>query len=136
MTQNKTAAEAVPEILESYAASIVAGDVDWWISLWTADGVQMPPGGPMRIGKQAIYEGVSPWFDAYTITDPGKLEIVEVQEMGDWAYSISQGSYTATPKDGGPSYVADIKALTIYQRQPDGEWKMHRDCGNWNVPHP
>ena len=99
MTKNRTAAEAVPEILGIYGASLLAGDADRWISLWTEDGVQMPPRGPMRIGKQAIYEGVSAWCDAYTITDPGKLEIVEIQEMGDWAYSISQGSYTATPKD-------------------------------------
>jgi uncharacterized protein (TIGR02246 family) len=136
MTKSKTAAEAVPEILGIYGASLLAGDADRWISLWTEDGVQMPPRGPMRIGKQTMYEGVSADFNAHTYSDFEMVGDLEIQEMGDWAYSIAQGSYTKTPKDGSRPDIVEVKALSIYQRQPDGEWKMHRDCFNWNVPHP
>jgi uncharacterized protein (TIGR02246 family) len=133
MTKNKTAAEAVPEILQSYAASLVAGDADRWIANWTEDCVQMPPRGTMRIGKQMLYESISAWFDAFAVSD---LEMgdLEIQEMGDWAYSRLSYSYKTTPRDGRPAYVYEGKALTIYQRQPDGTWKIHRDCFNSNTP--
>lgn len=136
MTQNKTAAEAVPEILGIYMASLVAGDPDRWITIWTEDCIQMPPRGPMRIGKQALYEGISAWMDAYTVSDPKLIGDLEIQEIGDWAYCRWQGSYKTTPKDGSPPYVFEGKGLEIYQRQPDGEWKIHRDCYNWDKPFP
>ena len=134
MTKNKTAAEAVPEILQNYADSLLAGDPDRWITNWTEDCVQMPPGGPMNIGKQMLYESMSAWLDAYTVSDLEMAGDVEIQEMGDWAYSRLNYSYRLTPKDGSPAYVYQGKALTLYQRQPDGAWKIHCDCFNSNVP--
>jgi ketosteroid isomerase-like protein len=90
----------------------------------------------MRVGKQMLYEEISAWFDAHTVSDFEPIGDMEIQEMGDWAYSRVGGSYKVTPKDGSPPYVFEGKALSIYQRQPDGTWKMHRDCYNWNKPFP
>ena len=42
VTKNKTAAEAVPEILEAYATSLMASDPDRWIANWTEDCVLTP----------------------------------------------------------------------------------------------
>jgi ketosteroid isomerase-like protein len=134
MTTSRSAAEAVPEILEIYGASLMEDDPDRWISNWTEDCVQMPPGGPMRIGKQMLYEGISAWLDAYAVADFQIIGDVEIQETGDWAYSRLNYSYKATPPDGSPPYVYEGKALTIYRRQPDGVWKIHRDCFNSNTP--
>ncbi len=134
MTKNKTVAEAVSEIMQNYGDSLTAGDPDRWIQNWTEDGVQMPPGGPMNIGRQMIYESMSAWFDAYTVSDLQMIGDMEIQEMGDWAFSRISASYKVTPKDGSPPYVRELKALTIYQRQPDGAWKIHHDCFNSNTP--
>jgi uncharacterized protein (TIGR02246 family) len=133
MAKNKTAAEAVPEILQSYGDTLMAGDLDRWIQNWTDDGVQLPPGAPMNVGKQMIYESMSAWFDAYTASDLKMIGDMEIQEMGDWAFSRVSASYKVTPKDGSPPFVNELKALTIYQRQSDGAWKIHRDCFNSNV---
>jgi ketosteroid isomerase-like protein len=134
MTKNKTAAEAIPEIFEIYGAGLMAGDPDLWITNWTEDCVQMPPGGPMVIGKQMLYESISAWLDAYTVSDFEIIGDVGIQEIGDWAYSRLNYSYHLTPRDGSPPYIYEGKALTIFQRQPDGAWKMHRDCFNSNTP--
>jgi ketosteroid isomerase-like protein len=134
MTKKKTAAEAAPEILEIYAASLMAGDPDRWIANWTEDCVQMPPGGPMVIGKQMLYESISAWLDAYSVSDLKMIGDMEIQEIGGWAYSRVSASYKVTPKDGSLPYVYEVKALTIYQRQLDGAWKIHRDCFNSNTP--
>ena len=135
MAENKTAAEAVPEILQNYGASLIAGDVDQWIANWTEDGVQLPPGAPMNVGKQATYESMSAWLGAFSVSDLEIIGDVQVQEMGDcWAYSQLDYSYKLSPKDGSPPFVYRGKALTLYQRQPDGAWKIHRDCFNSNAP--
>jgi ketosteroid isomerase-like protein len=134
MTKNKTAAEAIPEIFEIYGASLLASDPDQWISNWAEDCVQMPPGGPMNIGRQMLYESISAWLDAHAVSDMKMIGDVEIQEIGDSAYSRTNFSYKLAPKDGSSPYVYEGKALTIFRRQPDGEWKIHRDCFNSNTP--
>ena len=133
MTESKTAAQAVPEILGKYANSLLAGDPDQWIQNWEEDCIQMPPGGPMNIGKQMLYESISAWLEEYQVTDL-KPEEFQIQETGDWAFSYGNYSYRLTPADGSPPYVYHGKALTIYRRQPDGSWKIKLDCFNSNTP--
>ena len=134
MTKEKTVTEAIYESIEIYVDSLMAGDPDRWITCFSEDCIQMPPGGPMNIGKQMLYESISAWLDAYTVSDFKVIGDVEIQEAGDWAYSICNYSYHLTPKDGSPSYVFQGKDLSIFKRQPDGTWKLHRDCFNSNTP--
>ena len=133
MTQQMKATEAIPDILEIYRVSLMAGDPDRWISNWTEDCVQLPPGGPMNIGIKMLYESISAWLSFFNASE---FEIwdIKIQDMGDWAYSHLNYSYKLKPKDGSPSYVYEGKALTIYQQQSDGAWKIHRDCFNSNTP--
>lgn len=131
--KSKSAVEVVPEILENYVTSIVEGDPDRWISKWTEDCVQLPPGGPMNIGREMLYGSISAWLDAFDASD-FELEDPEIEQIGDCAFSWVNYSYTVSPKDGSPGHRFHGKALTIYKRQPDGSWKIHRDCFNSSTP--
>ena len=84
MAKTKTAAEAYPAILERYGNSLMAGDPDQWIANWTEDCVQLPPGGPMVVGKRVLYDSISAWLGAYTVADFKTHGDLEVQEAGDW----------------------------------------------------
>lgn len=132
-SKDLTAAKAIPKILDKYRASLMAGDPDQWISNWTEDCIQLPPGGPMKIGKQILYESIVSWLNAHNVSD-FKIWDLGIEENGNWAFSWLNYSYHLTPKDGNPAYIYKAKALTIYQRQPDGTWKIHRDCFNANTP--
>ena len=134
MPKTKTVAEILPEIIEVYGASLMAGDPDRWITNWTEDWVQMPPGGPKNVGKEMLYKSISAWLDAYTVSDFKIHGDVEIQEDGDLACTRMQFSYRLTPQDGSPPYVYQGKALSIFNRQSDGEWKLHCDCFNSNTP--
>ena len=134
MSKNKSAAEAAPKIWELYVTSIMAGDPDQWMKNWTEDCVQMPPGAPVNVGSQMLYESISAWLNAYSVSDFKIFDDMEIQETGDWAYCRGQFSYKLTPKDSSPSYVYEGKFMSIFQRQADGEWKLHRDCFNSNTP--
>jgi uncharacterized protein (TIGR02246 family) len=125
-------AAAVKEIYSEYAASLNSGDLERWISLWTDDGVQMPPGAPTVIGKQRIRAAVKGSLDQLTFD----MEIPpseEVRVAGDWAFARGNYSATMTSKQGRDAIEIDGKYLTIFEKQADGSWKIHRDVFNSNV---
>lgn len=122
----------INEIYGQYASSLKSGDVDRWIALWSNEGVQMPPGSPPIIGTEEIGAGTLAFLDAFTV-DSFEIYIDEVQLAGDLAFARGTYSGVYTPKDGGEGFAEDGKYLTVFQRQPDGSWKIHRDIFNLNT---
>ena len=129
------AADVESEILammDQYGASLEANDVETWSSLWTEDGVQMPPGAPNNVGRSTIVSGLEGALELFAFSDM-EINLDELEVAGDWAYA--RGTYTVTylPHDGSDPIFVDGKYLSIYERQEDGAWKMHRDIFNSNV---
>ncbi len=126
---------AIKEMLNQYAVGCNTGDFDLWISLWADDGIQMPPGTPARIGKAQILEAMKPTFDEMTI-DIAIISIDDANVYGDLGITYCNYTLAVTPKAGGETINAmpDGKALTLYERQSDGSWKIVYDCFNSNVP--
>ena len=122
---------AIKEMLNRYANITNAGDWDQWISLWADDGVQMPPDDPARIGKEQIRAGMKPLFDQLNL-DIVIQSIEDAKIYGDLGFTRCIYTLKATPKAGGETiYVMpEGKALTLYERQPDGSWKIVYDCFN------
>ncbi len=125
---------AIKNTLKQYAKGCNTGDFDFWMSLWADDGVQMPPDAPARVGKEQIRENMKPVFDQFNLNI--EVDIAEGKVYGD--YGLTRCTYTLdlTPKAGGETIHAmpDGKALTLYERQSDGSWKIVYDCFNSNVP--
>ena len=117
---------------EEYAKAVESGDVDKFMALWAEKGIQMPPNAPAVCGKDSIRLAMMPLFDGFHL----KMSIndQEIKIAGDWAYSRGTYALDMTPKAGGDSIHVDGKALTIWQRQPDGSWLISRDCFNSNIP--
>ena len=132
--ENKTDIEAIKEMGNQYAVAINTGDFELWISLWADDGVQMPPDTPARIGKEQIREAMTPVFEQMTL-DIIITSIEDVKVYGDLGLTHCNYTLAVTPKAGGETVIAepDGKALTLYERQSDGSWKIIYDCGNSNV---
>ena len=131
-SESGAATAAVNDIWTRYSASLNAGDLDSWLSLWTDDGVQLPPGEPPVVGKDQIRARNRGVLDKFTFNI--SITNDEVGVASDWAFA--RGTYTATltPKAGGRAIPINGKYMTILKRQPDGSWKIHRDIFNSNVP--
>ena len=131
-SQSQAVTAAVNAIWTRYSSSLNAGDLDSWLSLWTDDGVQLPPGEPPVVGKDQIRARNKAVLDKFTFNI--SITNAEVGVAGDWAFA--RGTYTATltPKEGGRAIPISGKYMTILKRQPDGSWKIHRDIFNSNVP--
>ncbi len=126
---------AIKEMGKQYAVACNTGDFDLWISLWADDGVQMPPGAPARVGKEQIRQGMKPLFDQMDLEITiHSLEDTEV--YGNLGLTRCRYTLRMTPKAGGDTIKAmpDGKALTLYEKQSDGSWKIIYDCFNSNVP--
>jgi len=134
LKKNEADITAIKEVLNQYAVASNAGDFDLWISLWADDGVQMLPDTPTRIGKEQIREAMKPGFDQMTFDIVINIENTKVS--GDLGLTRCKCTLDMTPKAGGETIHAmpDVKALTLYERQSDGSWKIVYDCGNSNVP--
>jgi uncharacterized protein (TIGR02246 family) len=125
-------ATAVDKIYTEYAASLEAGDSDRWIKLWAEDGIQLPPDFPAIIGRDNIKAGLDSEIDLFTYDMDIKTEQVRV--AGNQGFAWGNYTLTITPKDGGEPIPVDGKYLTIFEKQPDGSWKIYRDIFNSNVP--
>lgn len=126
--------EAITNVLRRYEEFCNSGDFQSWIGLWEAEGCQMPPGAPSRVGIDAIRSAMQPPFESMNL----RLDVLSVDEVavyGDLALTRCRYSLSATPKRGGEAIglMPDGKALTLYRRQPDGSWKIRYDCFNSNV---
>jgi uncharacterized protein (TIGR02246 family) len=126
--------KAIKGVLEQYAAHCRSGDFESWLSLWAERGVQMPPDAPARVGKPAIRTVMEPAFrDMVLELDITRVDNVEVH--GDLGLTRCAYKLTLVPKAGGEPIEAEPqgKALTLYDRQLDGAWKIAFDCFNSDI---
>jgi len=118
----------------TWSATVNAGDVDGWIALWDDNGVQMPQNATAVHGKAAIRQAFSEIllsvdFEEFTINNE------EVRVFGDFGFARGTYSFVNAMVEGDP-VPFEGKYLTILKRQPDGSWKVYRDCFNSNTPPP
>jgi len=119
---------AIRELWDVYEATVVAGDGETWIGLYDPEGIQMPPGAPMR-SYDVVLEDAMTW----TPDDVDAMSIMPVETviLGDMAWSM--GTYTVDfTMDDGPGQV-DGKFMTLLKRQDDGSWGIYRDIFNSNT---
>ena len=122
---------AIKDVLNQYAKVYNTGDFDIWKSFWADDGVQMPPDALARVGKKQIQEHMKSVFDEMNL-EVTITSIEDAKVSGDLGYTRCNYKLVATPKAGvkvdyAPPYG---KALTLYERQSDGSWKIVYDCYN------
>jgi len=57
----------------------------------------------------------------------GASEIVELQMLGDWAFTRNRIDLSVTPPSGAPVRRAGY-TLTLYRKGSDGRWRLTRDA--------
>lgn len=96
-------------------------------ALYTADATVMAPNSARVTGSQAILEF---WKAGLADAPPvGKLTTGEVEVHGDTAHEV--GTYQLSTADGK---VADSGKYIVIWKREGGQWKLHRDIWNSNLP--
>jgi ketosteroid isomerase-like protein len=129
------AAAAIRQVWINYAAFVESGDSAAWLAQYDPEGIQMRPDSPAR-GRPDLDGFVASSWKARMNAFDTKMAItpLEITVAGDWAYSRGVYTQDLTSKDTQKTAHVDGKFLTIFKKQPDGSWKIFRDCFNSNVP--
>jgi ketosteroid isomerase-like protein len=110
-------------------------DVEKIISYWTDDALVIPPGQPAVEGKAAIRE-----FVADSLKIPGfkihwTSEKVSFSPDGQVAYMRGMNETTVTGPDG-KLMTLHGRGVTVWRRDPDGQWRCAVDVWNDAPPSP
>jgi ketosteroid isomerase-like protein len=128
MTTRQPARDAIAAIYSAFEDAFFRADASAIAAAYTEDAQLLVPNAPIVQGKAAIEEV---WRQIVgTGGNTLHIEILEVEEAGAWTYEV--GRFTARAPD--VSVLNAGKYVVIWQLQPDGTWKTHRDIFNWDVP--
>jgi ketosteroid isomerase-like protein len=92
---------AVGLIRDRYIAAVDSGNLDELMSLWTDNGVLLPPDQPAVVGKEAIrtwYQGMFSQFEVAATLRPAETHIAS-----DWGFDRGAYTLTLTPKAPAPA---------------------------------
>jgi ketosteroid isomerase-like protein len=123
---------AIAAFNQRYVQAINDGDIATLSSLTTEDHIMIAPNRPPFVGKAANDAANGRTFRQFDIDETWTP--LETVIAGDWAYQRGTYTVTATPKAGGTPRASRGNFLRIYQRQPDGAWRMIRDMFNSDQP--
>ena len=112
------------------AVSAEGKDVDRILSFWSDDAKVFAPGLPGFSGKAALRSYVEaalaiPGFHITWTTSDASLS-----PDGELAYLLSTNAVTMPGPDGQPS-TSKGRAVTVWRRESDGEWRCVLDI--WNA---
>ena len=109
-----------------------AKDVEQFVSFFADASSELPPNAPMLTGKEAIRKWASE-FMAQQVALSWQPTKVEVSRAGDIGYEIITYQLTINNPKGKP--VTDHgKGLTVWKKQPGGNWKVVADTFNSDLP--
>jgi len=120
------AQEAVKEINARFSEAFNRGNATAIASFYAQDAAVLAPNQPTIRGRKAVEES----FEEAIREFGGKMRIepVEIRAAGDLAYQWANYSTT-----GGKRSVVG-KFVEIYDRQPDGSWKIRLTIHNSDAP--
>ncbi len=124
--------KAIAELQEREIRASMAFDIDELLSLWTDDGVLLPPDHAPVKGRNALrqyYEEQKQRLGNNDILGYDE-NWEEVQISGDLGYQWGTISVRLKPPLGSNEIDATVHALRVLKRQADGSWLVARAI--WN----
>jgi len=117
--------------LESWAASLAAGDVEQSMTFVADDVVLVPPGEARAVGRDSVEAWTTRMVNSFTL-DSVVVELSEVRAVGDWA--VSTGDWVIRASVGGQEFENTSRFVVMWERQADGSWKVTYDIWNFRWP--
>ena len=126
-------AETLMDLSRQWSAVLQSGDLESTMDFWADDAVVLPPDQPLLDGKEAMREFVEAGaaIPGYKISwEPINAY---VYKSGDLAYMIERNVEEVDGTDGN-KVVKHHKVVTVWRRDPNGQWKNVVDM--WNTAPP
>jgi uncharacterized protein (TIGR02246 family) len=124
--------QAIKDANSAWDRAWNAGNCEALTSLYTVNAVAMGPNRPASVGIDAIRASCLKYFDQFR--DDNRSVVKDVRVSGDLAVARGTQETKSTPKAGGNSVQDKSKWLSVYQRQPDGSWRILWEIYNGDLP--
>ena len=105
------------------------GDVDDIVSYWTNDAIVIPPGMPNVVGKAALRQYVEGTRAVPGFRISWSSSDAEVSADGTLGFVLSSNEISMDGPDG-ERVIDRGRAVTVWRRDADGEWRSAVDI--WN----
>lgn len=120
---------------EAWSKVAGAKDVDGFVAAFAENGSILPPNSPILTGSEAIRQWMSKMMANPGFSISWQPTTVDVSTAGDLGYTI--GTYELKIHDAAGNPVTDRgKYVTVWEKEPDGKWKVVADIFNSNLPLP
>ncbi len=125
---------AIKQLEADFTAAVGRGDTAAMAKMIIRDVVAMPPDRPPLVGTEATMAFWNDLFERYSFEASTSVE--EVIASDKWAFVRARNQWTATPQPDGEPQQGEASYIHIFQKQPDGSWKIARDIWNSDQPPP
>lgn len=116
---------AIRKVISTWLEASAAGDTDRILRLMADDVVFLFSGRPPMRGKA---EFAAAQAAQASMRIEAKSEVQEIRVLGEWAWCWNQLTVAITPKAGGASMTLAGPTLSIFRKQPSGDWVLYRDA--------
>jgi ketosteroid isomerase-like protein len=126
--------EAVDKGHHAWLDAMKANDPEGLGRIVADDVVLMPPHDQPVTGRR----GVVDWFGG--VVKQARTVAVSVPQReviaagSDWAFERGSFTWSVVPSTGGSQVDDRGNFLAVWQRQPDGSWKLTRNIWNSTLP--
>ena len=127
--------EAIRGLQRTYLAALDASDAEQYAALFTDDGVLMVPNEPPVNGSEAIDAELQAVFDQVGFENHD-ISTAEMVVLGDWAFARGTLTGTMAGRPDGEPFESTRSWVMIFQRQPEGSWRIARYILNSDDPSP
>ena len=124
----------IREVVAAWEEAYKAGDVDGLMELYADDAVDMPPGYPASVGKDAIRADFDWFYDNFTVVER-PFEIVDIWISGNLATRRAEWSQTLQLKEDGEPLPPEFGKCIVGFEKFGNEWKIIYEIWN-NHPEP
>ncbi|MBI3473088.1 MAG: SgcJ/EcaC family oxidoreductase [Candidatus Solibacter usitatus] len=126
-------AEELRNMIRRLSSAINASNETRYAALFTGDGVLMPYNAPQVAGQDNIRAWAHDMFNRFNFAET-MLPPEEIEVAGHLAFVRGSYTQTVTPKGGGEQVQLAGKYLVVFERQPEGTWKLAQAIWNPNNP--
>ena len=118
---------------EEFSKAMLNGDDEKMLSFYTDDAYDLPSYQPMVIGKDALKKMMM--MDKNSGNKMTHFELNSKYIFGSGNLLVDVGTYkfTMEMKNMKKPFKDEGKYLNIFEKQPDGSWKIKADT--WNTDH-
>jgi uncharacterized protein (TIGR02246 family) len=130
--------------VEQQRASLMEADNAWsqtttdaekLVSFFAADGALLAQGVPAAVGHDAIHQFITGMMATPGFALTWKASKADVSVSGDLGYTAGAYEMTVNDPTGAPM-TEKGKFVTVWKKQPDGQWKVAQDIFNADTPPP